>query len=70
MGFFTADQIALSDTMIGYWTQFAKTLNPNSSGAPKWSKYAPGGSIESLVAPTPITESDADHKCTLFWDTF
>ena len=46
--------------MIGYWTQFAKTLNPNSPGAPAWSKYSLGGSIESLVAPAPVTESDAD----------
>ena len=72
--FLTPDQVALSDTMIGYWTQFAKTLNPNFAGAPGWSKYALGGSIESLVAPTPVTESDAafdaDHKCSVFWDTF
>jgi para-nitrobenzyl esterase len=74
LSFFTPDQVTLSDTMIGYWTEFAKTLNPNSSGAPAWSKYAAGGSIESLVAPTPVTESDAafdaDHKCSLFWSTF
>jgi para-nitrobenzyl esterase len=72
--YLTPDQVALSDTMIGYWTEFAKTLNPNSSGAPNWSQYSAGGSIESLVAPTPITESDAafdaDHKCSDFWDTF
>ncbi|HVN28126.1 MAG TPA: carboxylesterase family protein [Candidatus Binataceae bacterium] len=72
--FLTPNQIELSDTMIGYWTHFAKTLNPNFSGAPSWSKYASGGSIESLVSPAPVTESDAafdaDHKCTLLWNTF
>ena len=43
--FFTPDEIELSDTMIGYWTQFAKTGNPNSPGAPTWSKYSVGGSL-------------------------
>ncbi len=67
-------QIELSDTMIGYWTQFAKTGNPNSAGATRWSKYNAGGSLESLVPPTPMPESDAsfdkDHKCSGFWNTF
>jgi para-nitrobenzyl esterase len=71
---FTPDQQALSNTMIGYWTQFAKTGNPNSEGAPTWSKYSAGGSFESLVAPTPVAESDTsfdtDHKCSGFWDPF
>jgi len=73
---FTPDQQALSDTMIGYWTQFAKGGNPNFEGAPTWSEYSAGGSsaFESLVAPTPVAESDtsfdSDHKCTTFWDTF
>jgi len=68
------DQIDLSNTMIGYWTQFAKTLNPNSSGAPTWPEYGAGGSIESLVSPTPTTETDAsfdsDHQCSSYWNTF
>jgi para-nitrobenzyl esterase len=72
--FLDADQLALSNTMIGYWTQFAKTLNPNSSGAPVWSQYSLGGSLKSLVAPAPMTESDAafsaDHECSALWDTF
>jgi para-nitrobenzyl esterase len=71
---FTPEQQELSDTMIGYWTQFAKTSNPNSPGAPTWSQYSVGGSFESLIAPTPDAESDAsfdtDHKCSSFWDTF
>lgn len=71
---FTSDQQELSATMIGYWTHFAKTGNPNSEDAPMWSRYAAGGSFESLVAPTPVAESDAsfdtDHKCSGFWNTF
>jgi para-nitrobenzyl esterase len=67
------DEITLSDTMIGYWTQFAKTLNPNSTGAPTWPEYSEGGSIESLVPPTPGTETDADfdsdHQCSSYWNT-
>jgi para-nitrobenzyl esterase len=72
---FTADQQQLSDTMIGYWTQFAKTGNPNSEGAPNWPLYSGvTGQFESLVAPTPVLQSntsfDADHKCSSFWNTF
>ena len=73
-GPFTAAQQQLSDAMIGYWTQFAKTGNPNSPGAPTWSLYTAGGSFESLLPPAPVPESDAsfdtDHKCSSFWDTF
>ena len=70
----TSDQRQLSDTMIGYWTQFAKAGNPNSEGAPNWPEYGATAQFQSLVAPTPAPESDAtfdaDHKCSLFWDTF
>jgi para-nitrobenzyl esterase len=70
---FTPEQQELSATMIGYWTNFAKTGNPNSAGAPTWSQYSAGGSLESLVAPTPVAESDAsfdtDHNCSALWDT-
>jgi len=71
--FLTPNQIVLSDFMLGYWTQFAKTLNPNSPGAPMWPAYSAGGFFESLIAPTPETESDAsfdtDHNCSSFWNT-
>jgi para-nitrobenzyl esterase len=72
---FTPDQEQLSDTMIGYWTQFAKTGSPNFEGAPFWPRYRGAGSrFESLIAPTPTTKSDSSfdifHKCSSFWDTF
>jgi para-nitrobenzyl esterase len=70
---FTPDQQQLSDTMIGYWTHFAATGDPNFTGAPVWSPYsAVTDQFQSLVPPTPVAEStyDADHKCSLLWNTF
>jgi len=72
---FTGKQQKLSDTIIDYWTQFAKTGNPNSEKAPNWPLYiGAGGQFESLIAPKPAAESDStfdtDHKCSSLWDTF
>ena len=70
---FTSDQQTLSDTMISYWTQFAKTLNPNSSGQPTWSSYsASTDQFQSLVPPTPMPETNFNtfHNCDSFWNTF
>jgi para-nitrobenzyl esterase len=66
-------QIQLSDAMVSYWTQFAKTGNPNSSGEPPWAPYSPVvDEFQSLIPPTPVVESnfDAAHLCSAFWDTF
>ncbi len=35
----TAQERALSSAMIGYWTRFAATGNPNGGGAPQWPEY-------------------------------
>ncbi len=66
-------QMRLSNAMISYWTQFAKTGNPNSSGEPVWSPYsALTDEFQSLIPPKPVVEPnfDAAHQCTTFWDTF
>ena len=31
----------ISDTMMGYWVQFAATGNPNTAGQPAWPTYTP-----------------------------
>jgi para-nitrobenzyl esterase len=70
---FTLDQQQLSDTMIGYWAQFAKAGNPNSAGAPLWSPYSPAtDQFQSLAPPTPMVESNFDtaHLYSVLWDTF
>jgi len=69
------DQEELSATMIGYWTQFAATGNPNSTGAPTWPTYTSStDEFQSLVPPMPVTEAtgafDADHFCSLLWNAF
>ena len=51
-GRFTPQQQQLSNTMIDYWTHFAKDGNPNSTGVPLWSSYSAGtDQYQSLVPP-------------------
>jgi para-nitrobenzyl esterase len=65
------DQQKLSDRMIGYWTEFAKSGNPNGSGPPVWQRFHRDRQVMlSLVPPTPTSETNfaTAHQCD-FWDT-
>ncbi|MET9022319.1 carboxylesterase family protein [Actinopolymorpha sp. NPDC004070] len=64
-------QQRLSDQMVGYWTRFAATGNPNGPGLPAWRAFRPG----DTTAPALATEADggvrpvdlaARHQCG-FW---
>jgi len=62
-------QQKLSKDMIRYWTQFAKSGDPNSSSVPFWRQYdATTDEFQSLVPPSPMPEFQfaRDHKCD-FW---
>ena len=64
----TSDEQALKATMVKYWTQFAKTGDPNVSGNPMWPPYTTAGdSILTLNTPAMnvavTTGFKADHKC-------
>ena len=56
-----AQDHALADTMSSYWTNFAKTGNPNQTGLPNWPAYSgAGGTVMGLGAvvaaePEPFT---------------
>ncbi len=63
----TVEQQRLSATMIGYWTAFARTGNPNGSNRPDWPAFNRSGTVLGLsttgIAPAPYA---ASHNCT-FW---
>ncbi len=65
----TPAQRQLSETMIGYWTRFASTGNPNGGGQPQWLPFRSGDHVQSL-APAHIGPADLaqEHQCT-FWQS-
>jgi len=66
-----ADQEKLSRAMISYWTTFARTGQPTSFTAPRWTRFqAATDTFQALVPPRPQPETGfaADHHCA-FWDS-
>ncbi|MFD8325674.1 carboxylesterase/lipase family protein [Streptomyces lydicus] len=62
----TPAQHRLADTMIDYWSGFARTGDPNTPNSPTW----PAGSVQSLAPDHtgPTNTTAAAHHCTL-WNT-
>ena len=70
-GMLSAPQQRLAAIMKGYWTNFAKSGFPASSGTPLWPLFnALTQQMQSLVPPAPQTETDfaSTHNCG-FWTT-
>jgi hypothetical protein len=61
----------LSFAMREYWSNFARSSNPNSAIVPRWERAVPSGTIQLLVPPAPHAGSTAAygarHKCA-FWN--
>ncbi|MEU1818109.1 carboxylesterase family protein [Streptomyces roseifaciens] len=63
-------QRALSDRMVGYWTHFARTSDPNTSGAPHWPALHERGLTQSLAPGADGIRQirlGEEHHCG-FWD--
>lgn len=64
------NQQRLSERMVGYWTEFAKSGDPNREGHPHWPRFHRDRQVMlSLVPPMPATETNfaTIHQCD-FWD--
>jgi para-nitrobenzyl esterase len=62
---------ALGLTMRRYWTNFAKSGNPNRTGLPAWPKFSRASDLVmsmNLPKPAPMDTFRSDHQCD-FWNS-
>jgi para-nitrobenzyl esterase len=69
----TAQEQALSKQLVGYWTNFMYTGNPNHTGGRPWPIYTGGSAIylsQNVPNSSPMPAADflTAHNCA-FWDT-
>ena len=60
----------LSKTMMGYWTNFAKTGNPNGSGLPSWPEFKLDHPEVQVLDNSVRTEPAGVVERCSFWDEY
>jgi para-nitrobenzyl esterase len=61
------EDYTLSDLVQTYWTNFAKTGDPNGAGLPAWPGYIPAGNWQVMhLSPTPEVRPDQHRDRYLF----
>lgn len=60
-------QLAVADSVRGYWSHFAKTSDPNGGGAPTWPVFGADEAYLALDAP-PVAGKDLKKDVCDFWD--
>jgi len=61
----TAEERTLATTMVGYWTHFARTGDPNVAGAPAWPAYDAKDSYIELATPIRAGAGVRTKRCDL-----
>jgi para-nitrobenzyl esterase len=56
------EDYALSDKMQSYWTNFAKTGDPNASGLPGWPKYGAADNWQVLHLDANVSAHPDEHR--------
>ncbi|MBE7218292.1 MAG: carboxylesterase family protein, partial [Caulobacteraceae bacterium] len=51
----------ISDQVIGYWTNFAKTGDPNGPGLPRWEAMTDAGNQTVRFSATSAEPATVDH---------
>ena len=65
----TAEQRALADQIVRYWSTFARTGDPNGPGLPRWTRFEAGTADVQSLAPgrTGPVDLAQGHQLT-FWE--
>lgn len=61
------EDVALGQTMQGYWTRHAATGDPNGSGAPDWPAFQRAADVRINFNLTPSLVSDFRRSACDFW---
>ncbi len=63
------EDMALSETIATYWSNFAKTGNPNSKDVPEWPRYLAKDNYPVMhLDVAPRAEPEAHRSRHVFWD--